>query len=183
MWNHNIAVMYNNIHYTKCEKYILKWNKCGAPTSKRSFTNKMLQWDNITWEMRDACTIKNFPWRHLKSDPPWSDVFSQSSLICMIRHFSFWEKNSPCGHITANDGYIAAEMNLKESQIAELERGKKSRTTFLGRTPMRRNWMRSETHPWMTRLPSDARLRRRGMHNVAILYRYHHAYHEIKLTN
>ncbi len=35
--------------------------------------------------------------------------------------------------------------------------------------------MRSETHPWMTRLPSNAWLRRRGMHNVAILYRYDHA--------
>ncbi len=30
--------------------------------------------------MRDACTIKKFPWWHLKSDPPWSDVFSQSTL-------------------------------------------------------------------------------------------------------
>ncbi len=37
----NIAVTYYNIYYTKCEKK-LKWNKCGAATSKRFFTNKTL---------------------------------------------------------------------------------------------------------------------------------------------
>ena len=48
------------------------------------FTNKMLLWDKIKWEMLDTCTIKIIAWQHLKSDPPWSDVFSQSSLILII---------------------------------------------------------------------------------------------------
>ena len=43
-------------------------------------TTTAAQFKKISLIMCNACTIKTFPWRHLKSDPPWSNVIGQFFL-------------------------------------------------------------------------------------------------------